>query len=77
GWADLYGGEIEVPDPQSPQTVAASRLDWDERDRPEHARLLRFFRDLIALRRAEPDLSSGERAATTVTVAGDGGWLVM
>ncbi|WP_127127849.1 malto-oligosyltrehalose trehalohydrolase [Georgenia sp. SYP-B2076] len=77
GWADLYGGEIEVPDPQSPQTVAASRLDWDERDRPEHARLLRFYRDLIALRRAEPDLSSGERAATTVTVAGDGGWLVM
>ncbi|MHB1063984.1 MAG: malto-oligosyltrehalose trehalohydrolase [Georgenia sp.] len=77
GWAELYGGDVVVPDPQAPETVAASRLDWSEPDAPRHARLLAFYRDLIALRRAEPDLSSGDRAATSVDVAADGTWLVL
>ncbi|GEN78766.1 malto-oligosyltrehalose trehalohydrolase [Actinotalea fermentans] len=74
GWADLYGGTVEVPDPQSPATVAASRLDWDEPGRPEHARLLAWYRDLIALRHREPDIASGDRTATGVE-HGEG-WLV-
>ncbi|KAE8763263.1 malto-oligosyltrehalose trehalohydrolase [Georgenia thermotolerans] len=75
GWADLYGGPVEVPDPQSPETFARSRLDWEEPARPEHARLLEFYRALIRLRHTEPDLASGERPA--VDLAGDGTWLVM
>ena len=43
-----------VPDPQDPATFERSRLDWGERDREPHARLLRIHRDLIALRRREP-----------------------
>ncbi len=50
GWAELYGGAPDVPDPQSPATVAASRLDWDEVRRGDHARLLAWYRTLIALR---------------------------
>ena len=34
GWADLYGGPVDVPDPQDESTVAASRLDWAEPARP-------------------------------------------
>ncbi|MFH5823069.1 malto-oligosyltrehalose trehalohydrolase [Georgenia sp. AZ-5] len=77
GWAELYGGEVAVPDPQDPGTVAASRLDWAERDAPEHARLLEFYRGLISLRHEVPDIASGDRSATAVEVAEDGAWLLL
>ncbi|HET9829394.1 MAG TPA: malto-oligosyltrehalose trehalohydrolase [Nocardioidaceae bacterium] len=48
--------ESEVPDPQDPKTFLRSRLDWSEPDLEPHARLLGWYRDLIALRRSEPDL---------------------
>ncbi|NMR19422.1 malto-oligosyltrehalose trehalohydrolase [Cellulomonas fimi] len=71
GWAELYPdqtveGELDVPDPQSPSTFEASRLDWSEPARSAHARLLAWYRDLLALRRSTPDLATGDRAATTV-----------
>ncbi|MGH3960554.1 malto-oligosyltrehalose trehalohydrolase [Mycobacterium sp.] len=47
----------EIPDPQDPQTFQRSKLDWDEAGAGEHARLLDTYRDLIALRRTEPDLA--------------------
>ena len=47
----------DIPDPQDPQTFQRSKLNWDEVDTGEHARLLRLYRDLIALRRNEPDLA--------------------
>lgn len=77
GWADLYGGEIDVPDPQDPGTHAASVLDWAELENAEHARMLRWHADLIALRRGESDIASGDRSATSVELAEDGSWLVL
>ncbi|OBI38299.1 malto-oligosyltrehalose trehalohydrolase [Mycobacterium colombiense] len=47
----------EIPDPQDPQTFARSKLAWAEVDTGEHARLLRLYRDLIALRRNHPDMA--------------------
>lgn len=47
----------DIPDPQDPQTFQRSKLNWGEVDTAEHARLLGFYRDLIALRRNEPDLT--------------------
>jgi maltooligosyltrehalose trehalohydrolase len=52
GWAGT-----DVPDPQDPATFARSKLDWAELERPGHAEMLAFYRRLIALRRAWPDLS--------------------
>ncbi|CAN5414509.1 malto-oligosyltrehalose trehalohydrolase [soil metagenome] len=52
GWAP-----DDVPDPQDAATVVRSRLDWAEPERAAHARLLQWYRDLIALRRARADLS--------------------
>lgn len=52
GWADT-----DVPDPQDPATFARSKLDWAELDRPGHREMLDFYRRLIALRKAWPDLS--------------------
>ncbi|QLL09668.1 malto-oligosyltrehalose trehalohydrolase [Mycobacterium vicinigordonae] len=46
----------DIPDPQDPQTFQRSKLDWSELGTGEHARLLQFYRELIALRHNEPDL---------------------
>ncbi|MDN4613936.1 malto-oligosyltrehalose trehalohydrolase [Leifsonia sp. F6_8S_P_1B] len=54
-----------VPDPQDPETFLRSKLDWSEPSRPEHAELLQWYRDLIALRRTIPALTP----ATEVGVA--------
>ncbi len=43
--------EHQVPDPQDVATFEASRLDWSELEQDDHARLLRWYRDLIRLRR--------------------------
>ncbi|HLS73645.1 MAG TPA: malto-oligosyltrehalose trehalohydrolase [Actinomycetaceae bacterium] len=77
GWTELYGEEVQVPDPQARSTFTASKLDWDEADRPGHTRLLAFYRDLIGLRRTEADIASGVRADTAVRAAEGGGWLVL
>ncbi|HET8601340.1 MAG TPA: malto-oligosyltrehalose trehalohydrolase [Segeticoccus sp.] len=50
GWAGA------VPDPQSPDTVAASTLDWDEVAEGDHARLLQWYADLARCRRTRADL---------------------
>ena len=48
--------ERDVPDPQDPKTFLRSRLDWSEPEQEPHARLLGWYRDMIALRRTEADL---------------------
>jgi maltooligosyltrehalose trehalohydrolase len=52
GW-----GDVEVPDPNALATFLDSKLDWDEPAQEPHATLLRMHRELIALRRAWPELS--------------------
>ena len=41
----------EIPDPQEPGTVEASRLRWEELDEAEHARMLAWYQALTTLRR--------------------------
>ncbi|MFB6501170.1 MULTISPECIES: malto-oligosyltrehalose trehalohydrolase [unclassified Streptomyces] len=53
----------EVPDPQDPATRNRSCLDWDEPAKEPHARLLAWYRELITLRRALPDLSDPDLAS--------------
>ncbi|MEU5400462.1 malto-oligosyltrehalose trehalohydrolase [Streptomyces sp. NPDC005963] len=72
GWV-----EAEVPDPQDPATYERSRLDRSERERPPHARLLAWHRELIALRRAQPDLADPDLAAVKVAYDERAGWLAV
>jgi maltooligosyltrehalose trehalohydrolase len=51
GWA-----EDEVPDPQDPATRERSTLNWAELENPDQATLYQWYRKLISLRRAEPQL---------------------
>jgi maltooligosyltrehalose trehalohydrolase len=62
----------EIPDPQDEATFARSRLRWGEISQPEHAGVLGWYRELIALRRSEPDLLSGDVA---VEFSDEGRWL--
>ena len=57
----------EVPDPQDPATFARSKLDWSERGTGVHADLLRWHRDLVALRMRTATLRDGDRSRTLVT----------
>ena len=41
----------DVPDPQDPASFDKSKLSWEEPNEPEHAGVLRLYKDLLALRR--------------------------
>jgi maltooligosyltrehalose trehalohydrolase len=58
----------QVPDPQDPATFERSHLDWSELDRPVHSRLRALYRELIALRRARPELTDPDATRNRVTV---------
>jgi maltooligosyltrehalose trehalohydrolase len=72
GWTAADGTHVEVPDPQAPATFTRSRLDWAEPEQPAHARILGWYRTLVALRRTDADLGSGDLAATQVRFEGAG-----
>jgi maltooligosyltrehalose trehalohydrolase len=60
-----------VPDPQAVETFERSKLDWSELAESPHAELLRWHRDLIALRR---ELALGPEPAAAEA---HDQWLVM
>jgi len=73
GWASE-----DVPDPQSPATVSASKLDWSESVSAEtHRSMLEWYRSLIALRRAEPDLSDPRLDGVAVSCSAAEQWVVV
>lgn len=70
GWA-----ERDVPDPQDPATRDRSCLDWSEPEREPHARVLSWYRDLIAVRREQPDLTDPDLGDTKVAHDQEHRWL--
>ncbi|MER5694516.1 malto-oligosyltrehalose trehalohydrolase [Streptomyces mirabilis] len=72
GWA-----EEDVPDPQDPATRDRSCLDWSEPEKALHARVLAWYRDLIALRRHQPDLADPDLAAVKVAYDDQARWLAL
>jgi maltooligosyltrehalose trehalohydrolase len=67
----------DVPDPQDPETFQRSKLDWTEVDVGEHAALHRLYRDLVALRRTEPDLADFWLDHLTVEFDEDRRWIIL
>jgi len=47
----------EVPDPQDPETLLRSKLDWSELEQDRHARLLSCYQRLIGLRRERAEIA--------------------
>ncbi|MFJ6992817.1 malto-oligosyltrehalose trehalohydrolase [Streptomyces sp. NPDC003090] len=67
--------EEDVPDPQDPATRDRSCLDWAETGREPHARLLDWYRRLIALRASQPDLTDPDLAAVHVSYDEEARWI--
>jgi maltooligosyltrehalose trehalohydrolase len=55
-----------IPDPEKLETFQRSKLNWNEINEGEHAEMLEWYRSLIRLRRAAPDLNNGEPRHTRV-----------
>ncbi|MGW1892888.1 malto-oligosyltrehalose trehalohydrolase [Streptomyces sp. NPDC002004] len=70
GWA-----EEDVPDPQDPATRERSCLDWAEPGTEPHARLLAWYRQLIALRGTQPDLADPDLGAVRVSYDEEARWI--
>ncbi len=56
----------QVADPEAEATFRSAVLDRSEQDREPHASIRRWYRDLLALRAAEPDLRDGDLEAIEV-----------
>jgi maltooligosyltrehalose trehalohydrolase len=67
----------DIPDPQDVATFLRSKLRWDEVHSGEHVRLLQTYRDLIALRRAEPDLADPWLDHLRIEFDEDQRWIIM
>ncbi|MGV0812647.1 malto-oligosyltrehalose trehalohydrolase [Mycolicibacterium boenickei] len=67
----------EIPDPQDPATFLRSKLDWDEVSAGDHDRLHGVYRELIALRRNEPDLADPWLDHMSIDFDGPQRWIVL
>ncbi|MGB3481249.1 MAG: malto-oligosyltrehalose trehalohydrolase [Mycobacterium sp.] len=67
----------EIPDPQDPETFLSSKLAWAEVDTDGHADLHRLYRDLIALRKREPELADFWLDHLGVDYDEDARWIVI
>jgi maltooligosyltrehalose trehalohydrolase len=71
-----FGWTGDVPDPQSEETFARSRIRFELGSQGEHAKLRSMYRELLAIRREEPALRPG---AARITVRRDASarWIAM
>lgn len=67
----------EIPDPQDFETFQRSKLRWSEIGCPPHDEILSWYRTLIALRRANSQLTDGNLEAVQVSYDEAACWLVM
>jgi maltooligosyltrehalose trehalohydrolase len=67
----------DVPDPQAPATFEKSKLDWSELEREPHRSILEWHRELIALRRSIPELTSGRLDRADVNLNEGEQWLIL
>ncbi len=72
-----YALDREFADPQSPVTFERSRLRWAQLDQSPHREILRFYRDLIALRKHHPCLSNCDKGLTSVEESEEQSWLAI
>jgi maltooligosyltrehalose trehalohydrolase len=72
GWA-----EGDVPDPQDPQTFHRSKLDWSQPSRAPYAGTLEWYRQLIALRKARPEITDPRLDRVRVDYDEDARWLLV
>jgi maltooligosyltrehalose trehalohydrolase len=66
-----------IPDPEIPETYEASKLNWNELDEPDHAKMLEWYWALIRLRRGTPCLNNGRPGNVRVSFDEQKKWFRM
>jgi maltooligosyltrehalose trehalohydrolase len=64
-----------IPDPVAEDTFLRSKLNWQERNQAHHAEMLNWYRTLIQLRQATPDLRDGRASTIRVDFNEEEQWL--
>ncbi len=67
----------EIPDPQAASTFEDSKLKWEELGGEKHADMLRWYKTLIALRKATPELTDGALETVDVDFDEEDRWFTM
>lgn len=67
----------DVPDPQDPETLQRSKLQWDEITKEPHASLLAWYKKLIALRRSTSSLTDGRMDLLETRYNEEANWFAM
>ena len=76
-FASMAWDHATVPDPQDPETFERSKLKWDEVHQGDHERIFTAYRDLIALRRNTPELTSQDWSTMATQASDDEQWFVL
>ena len=71
-----FNWEIEAPDPQQPSTFLDCILKWGQRHEPGHRELLKWYRQLITLRKTHPLLTDLSRQYLRADLLGTTGLAV-
>jgi malto-oligosyltrehalose trehalohydrolase len=72
GWA-----AADVPDPQDEATFRRSKLDWAQPGREPYLGILAWYRELIALRRARPELTDPRLDRVSADLDENARWIIV
>jgi 1,4-alpha-glucan branching enzyme len=73
-----YGWDAaDVPDPQDEATFLRSKLDWEQRHRDPYLGLHAWYKEMIALRRARPELTDPRLDRVQADFDEDARWLLV
>jgi maltooligosyltrehalose trehalohydrolase len=67
----------DIPDPQDEQTFLRSKLNWEEQASKQHAEMLDWYKQLIALRKSHPGFTDGSLKEVKVEYSEEEKWLAM
>jgi maltooligosyltrehalose trehalohydrolase len=67
----------DVPDPQGADTFRRSKLVWNESSESPHSEFLEWHKQLIALRKAHPELREGDLDGLKVSFDEEERWIVV
>jgi maltooligosyltrehalose trehalohydrolase len=76
-FADFGWEPDAIPDPQDVSTFDASKLDWTQAGKNGHADLMAWYRKLLKLRAAHPDLTDPRLDRTSTAFDETAGWLTI
>lgn len=68
--------EGTAPDPQAEETFMRSKLQWQLKEKSSHARMLAFYKSLIAIRKKTPALHQLNRHQLKTTIIGTYGMML-